>query len=352
VEIRLITPLGALFALTAVVPLLVFFLRRRRLASIRAALRLPAPTRRSKLPVLIALAAVPALLGLAAAQPVVETTRTAPERTDAQAFVVVDVSRSMLAAGRPGEPTRFERAREIALDLREAVPEVPLGVASITDRVLPHLFPTTDDALYASTLRRALDIEKPPPGAFYLTQATNLNALRAVPEKGYFPDSAKKRVLVVLTDGETQALEPGLDQAFNRRPRVETVFVHVSRPDEQIYETGIAEGGYRADPGSAASLDRAAAVVGGRVFGEDDSAGIGAAVRELIGEGPTVNRRQETGRLGLMPFLTALALVPLAFVLLRRNVWYERRRREAPDAAPARSAVRLAAAAVPAERSA
>jgi hypothetical protein len=352
VEIRLITPLGALFALTAVVPLLVFFLRRRRLASIRAALRLQAPTLRSQLPLLLALAAVPALLGLAAAQPVVETTRTAPERTDAQAFVVVDVSRSMLAAGGAGEPTRFERAREIALDLREAVPEVPLGVASITDRVLPHLFPTTDAALYASTLRRALDIEKPPPGAFYLTQATNLNALRAVPEKGYFPESAKKRVLVVLTDGETQALEPGLDQAFSRRPRVETVFVHVSRPDEQIYEAGVAEGGYRADPGSAASLDRAATAVGGRVFAEDDAAGIGAAVRELIGEGPTVSRRQETGRLGLMPFLTALALVPLAFVLLRRNVWYERKRREAAGAAPARSAVRPAAAAVPVERSA
>ena len=136
---------------------------------------------------LLALAAVPGLLGMAAAQPVVETTRRAPERTDAQAFVVVDVSRSMLAAGGPGAPTRFERARDIALELRESAPEVPFGVASITDRVLPHLFPTTDAALYASTLRRALDVEQPPPGAFYLTHATNLNSLRALPEKGYFP---------------------------------------------------------------------------------------------------------------------------------------------------------------------
>ena len=352
-EVRLITPLGALFALTAVVPLLVFLLRRRRLASIRAALRLPAPSLRSQLPVLVALAAVPALLGMAAAQPVIETTRTASERTDAQAFVVVDVSRSMLAAAAPGAPTRFQRAREIALDLREAVPEVPLGVASITDRVLPHLFPTADAALYAATLHRALDIEKPPPGAYYLTQATNLNSLRAVPEKGYFPESAKKRVLVVVTDAETQALEPGLDQAFNRRPRIETVFVHVSRPDEQIYETGVAEGGYRADPGSAASLGRVAAAVGGRVFDEDDTAGIRAAVRESIGEGPNVDRRQETGRLGLMPLLTALALVPLALVLLRRNVWFERTRREAPpDAAPAGSAVRPPVRTVSAERSA
>jgi hypothetical protein len=352
VDVRLITPLGMLFALTAVVPLLVLFVRRRRLAAIRAALRLPEPALRSLLPMLLALVAVPLLLGMAAAQPVVETTRTAPERTDAQAFVVLDVSRSMLAAGGPGAPTRFERAREIALELRDSVPEVPFGVASITDRVLPHLFPTSDGALYASTLRRALDVEKPPPGAFYLTQATNLNSLRAVPEKGYFTESAKKRVLVVLTDGETQALEPGLDEAFRRRPRVETVFVHVSRPDERIYETGLAEGGYRTDPGAAASLDRAAALVGGRVFAEDDTAGLADAVRELVGDGPTVNRRQETGRIGLMPFLTALGLVPLAFVLLRRNVWFERKSRPEVGVAPARVAPRAAAATVPAERSA
>jgi hypothetical protein len=352
VDVRLITPLGALFALTAAVPLVVHFLRRRRLASIRTALRLPEPAFRSQLPLLLALIAVPVLLGIAAAQPVVETTRTAPERTDAQAFVVVDVSRSMLAAGGPGAPTRFERAREIALELRGAVPEVPFGVASITDRVLPHLFPTSDTVLYASTLRRALDVEQPPPGAFYLTQATNLNSLRAVPEKGYFPASAKKRVIVILTDGETQALEPGLEEAFSRRPRVETVFVHVSRPDERIYETGVAEGGYRTDPGGAASLGRTAALVGGRVFEEGDTAGVAAAVQELVGEGRTVNRRQETGRLGLMPYVTALALVPLAFVLLRRNVWVERVRRRKREPAPARSAARPAATAVPAERSA
>jgi hypothetical protein len=351
-DIRFLTPLGILFVLAALLPLAVLVLRERRARRVRDALGLPQPPSRALVPLTVALAGVAALLALAAMQPVVETDRTVRERTDAEAFVLVDVSRSMLAAGGPGAPTRFERAREIALELRASVPEVPFGVASITDRVLPHLFPTTDGALYASTLRRALDIEKPPPGAFYLTFATNLNSLRAVPEKGYFPLSARKRVLVVLTDGETQALEPGLEQAFRRPPRVETVFVHVSRPEERIYETGIAEGGYRTDPGSGASLDRAAALVGGRVFAEGDTAGVASAVRELVGEGQTVNRRQETGRLGLMPFLTALALVPLVLVLLRRNVWVEPRRRRASEAAPARAPAAPVRAAVPAERSA
>ena len=242
-DVRFITPLGALFALTALLLLAVVVRRRRRLREIRRALRLPEPTLRSQLPLVLALAAVPVLLGIAAAQPVIETTQTAPERTDAQAFVVVDVSRSMLAGADAGAPTRFERAREIALGLRAELPEIPFGIASITDQVLPHLFPTTDDPVFASTLARSLDIEQPPPGAFYLTVASNLNSLRAVPEKNYFPPTAKKRVLIVLTDGESQPLEPDLARAFKRRPKVATVFVHVWDADERIYETGVEEGG-------------------------------------------------------------------------------------------------------------
>lgn len=333
-DVRFITPLGALFALTALLLLAVFVRRRRRLGEIRRALQLPAPTLRSQLPLVLALAAVPVLLGVAAAQPVIETTRTVPERTDAQAFVVIDVSRSMLAGASSGAPTRFDRAREIALGLRAELPEVPFGIASITDQVLPHLFPTTDDRVFAATLARSLGIEQPPPGAFYLTVASNLNTLRAVPEKNYFPSTAKKRVLLVLTDGETQPLEPDLARAFKRRPKVETIFVHVWDADERIYETGVAEGGYRPDASSTAQLARAASLVGGQVLAEDDVANVAAAVREHVGDGETVNRERETGRLALMPYFTLLALVPLAFLLLSRNAWTKGRRQSIPARDP------------------
>jgi hypothetical protein len=330
-DVRLLTPLGALFALTAAVPLAVFLVRRRRLREIRRALGLREPALRSQLPLLLSLAAVPVLLGLAAAQPVVESGRTVPERTDAQAFVVVDVSRSMLAASRPGSPTRFERARSIALGIREGLPEVPFGIATVTDRVLPHLFPSTDRRVFAATLVRALDIERPPPGAFYLTFATNLSSLRSVPEKAYFPPSAKKRVLVVLTDGETQAPDSALAGAFKKRPRIETIFVRLWDADERIYETGVAEGGYRPDPRSDASLARAASLVGGRLFQEDDAGAVVGAVREAIGEGPTVSRAHESTRIALMPYVAVVALLPLCVVLLRRNLWWSRRPGFAPE---------------------
>jgi hypothetical protein len=324
-DVRLLTPLAALFAITAVVPIAVFLVRRRRLRSIRSVLGLHEPTLRSQLPFVLSLAAVPLLLGLAATQPVVETGRTVPERTDAQAFVVLDVSRSMLAASGAGAPTRFERAREIALGIREQLPEVPFGIASLTDRVLPHLFPTTDARVFDTTLARAIDIEQPPPGAFYLTFATNLNSLRQIPEKNYFPPTAKKRVVVVLTDGETQPVQGDLARAFRRRPAIDTFFVRLWDADERIYETGVAEGGYRPDSGSDGSLARAASLVGGQVFGEDDASRVAGAVREAIGEGETVARAHESGRFALMPYIALVAALPLGFVLVRRNVWWSRR---------------------------
>jgi hypothetical protein len=340
VDVSFVTPLAALFALSALVPLGVFVRRRRRLRDVERTLGLVGPSVRSQVSLLLPLAAVPALLGIAAAQPVIETTRTVRERTDAQVFVVLDVSRSMLASAEPGAPTRFERARQISLGLRDSLPEVPVGIASLTDGVLPHLFPTTDGRVFAATLAKALDIEQPPPGAFYLTVATNLNALRSVPESGYFPPSAKKRVLVVLTDGETQPVAGELARAFKRRPQIETIFVHVWSPDERIYETGVAEGGYRPDSGSEAALARVASLVGGQVFGENDARGAASAAREALGEGETVDRRHDSGRLALMPYLTLVALVPLALLLARRNVWWRwrlpapRRREPRPSTAP------------------
>ena len=110
-DVRFLTPLGAVLALALVVPVAVLVLRERRARRVRTSLGLAQPPVRSLGPLAAALAAVPCLLGLAAMQPIVETTRTIDERTDAEVFVVADVSRSMLASSRSGSPTRLERVQ-------------------------------------------------------------------------------------------------------------------------------------------------------------------------------------------------------------------------------------------------
>ena len=99
----------------------------------------------------LAFVATGALVGIAAAQPVVEQTRTLRERTDAEAFVVIDVSRSMLAQSGTGSPRRLERAKTFAKTFGAALPEIRFGVVSITDRTLPHLFPSADREVFDAT---------------------------------------------------------------------------------------------------------------------------------------------------------------------------------------------------------
>jgi hypothetical protein len=211
------------------------------------------------------------------------------------------------------------RGRAIAQDLAGGLTEIPVGVASLTDGLLPHLFPTTDRRVLAATLEKTLSVESPGPSRFYSGRATTFDALTAATNLNYFPQAAKKRVLVVLSDGETRPLDEDLASAFRREPRVRTVFVHVWHPDERIYLTGVAEFGYSADPRSETSLARVASMVDARVVAENDSAGLLRAVEELVRSGPTVGRRHEGNRLALMPWITLVASIPLAFVLSRRN---------------------------------
>jgi hypothetical protein len=260
-----------------------------------------------------------ALLALAATQPVVATTRKVPERTDAQVFAVVDISRSMLASRDGNGPTRFDRARTLALQLRDELPEAPVGIASMTDRLLPHLFPTTNRRVVAETLQDSIAIEQPP-ARFGATVATTLDALAAAPRLGYFPPGVKKRVLVVFTDGETRPLQEDLARAFGRGVPIHTVFVHVWNGSERIFNGGIPEVGYRPEDESRAGLDRIAVSIAGSVFAESETTGAAADVRRFLASGPTVTREHEGTRRSLMAYVALAAVFPLGFVLFRRNL--------------------------------
>ena len=316
-SLSFLTPLAALVALAGLLPLIVLRGRERRARQVRETLGLPEPPPRPRRRLAIALAGVSALAGVAAAQPVLDRSKVVRERADAEAFFVLDTSRSMLAAAAADEPTRIERGRRIARELRARIPEVPAGLASLTDRTLPHLFPTVDPSAFESTLSRAIGIERPPPSVFYSAHATDLCALWAVGTSGFFSPDVRKRVLVALTDGETQELRPALGAL--RDAGVHTVFVHVWGADEAIFATSKPEPQYRPDPSSERALAQAAEVVDGEVFGEDEVGAAAAHVRAELGTGPTRSRSRRD-LLALMPYVTLAAVAPLAYVLRRRNL--------------------------------
>jgi hypothetical protein len=320
VDVDLLTPLGGLVLLAALAPLLVLRSRERHVARLRSVLGLPEPSRRSRALIVAALVGTCALLALAAAQPVIATARTVEERTDAQVFVVLDTSRSMLAAAGADEPTRLDRAEAIAKDVAAELPEIPVGLASMTDRLLPHAFPTTNRRVVDETLDKTLSIESPGPSSYFSTRATALDTLTDAPELNYFPGTTKKRVLVVLTDGETRPVTTDLAGPFSKKPKIEVLFVRLWDENERIYIAGVPEVGYTPDSTSEAALAGVVEAVDGEVFGEAQASELPGRIRDLVGEGPTATREHEGERRALMPWITLLAVFPLAYVLRRRNL--------------------------------
>ena len=314
-SLSFLTPAASLVALIGLIPVAVYLRSELRTRAVRRTLGLPEPPRRRKL--LAAVVAVPLLGGVAAAQPVLDRAEPRRQRADAELIVVLDTTRSMLASSGSGGLTRLERARAAALELRGRVPQVRAGLASLTDRTLPHLFPTIDPRTFGLTLERAIGIERPPP-AVPSTLATDLGSLAAVANQRFFSPQSRRRVLVVLTDGETEEPGPQLAAAL-RRSRIETVFVHLHRPGEQIHLAAAPDPAYRSDRGSQRRLAQLAAAVDGVSFPEDELAAAAAHISKSLGDGPTSPRPQRD-LLALMPYVTLAAALPLALVLRRRNV--------------------------------
>jgi hypothetical protein len=317
-HLAFLTPLAGLGMLVVVVPLLSVLAGRSRDARARRALGLPRPPASAQLAVPVAIVLALVLAGVAAAQPVIQHGVPRRARTDAAVYAVFDISRSMAAAQAPHAPDRLARARRFAEALRGRLSSVPVGVASFTDRVLPLEFPTADTSSFRSVVRKAVAIDEPAPQQFYAERATSFDALAQFADEDYFEPTMRHRVLLVLTDGESQPVSPSLADALRRTPGVHVVFVNVARGGDKLWTGRLPDPNYHADPSSGEFLQRVAESLHGAAVSENDVAGAAAAVRGSLGTGP-VTKLTEPARLALMPYITLAAFVPLAFVLWRRN---------------------------------
>jgi len=318
-SIVFLTPSAAVVALGLLLPLAAFVIAERRVATVRQLLSLRPPRSGVDIAAIVALVAVVALLALAAAQPALSNTKTQRVREDAAALFVVDISQSMAASSGPSGRTRLDRAIAAARTLRAGIPEVPGGVATLTDRVLPNLLPVADSAAFDSTLKHSLTIEQPPPKN-QSVRATSFGALGEIPGAGYFDSSAKHRTIVLLTDGESAPFDAtSVSRALGGSPRTNLVTVHVWNPKEAIYApSGRVDPSYRPDPSSKEDLARLAAATHGEAFTEKELGGAASALKKTFGSGgPTKAEGRTRSTYPLAPYLALLALLPLGFVFLR-----------------------------------
>jgi VWA domain-containing protein len=319
-NISFLSPEGGLLALLAIPPLAGLVLVYRRAKRAREVLELPEPERKAWALPAAALVTLTGLLALAAAQPVVSDAMINSTRDDVQAIFLIDNSLSMSAVTNPGKASRFDRAREAALRIRSAIPDVPAGVASLTDRALPHLFPTTDLDTFRAVLDRSVQIERPPPLGFNV-RATSYEPIGDLLAHNYFSEGLDRRVVVVLSDGESRPTSgESLARALSVGPPTRVMFVRFWGAEESIFlPDGNRDADYRPDPGSESQLRAFARRLEAPVVAEGEEGAQLEAIRTAVGEGPTFPRRERGEPFVLAPYLAGIALIPLLFLLWSRN---------------------------------
>jgi hypothetical protein len=332
------TPLGGIVALVVAVPLAAAALASVRAARGRKLLQLTPPSRRSRLALALVVAA-PLLLALAASGPALSSHAERHVRTDAQAMFVFDISRSMLASASVRSPDRLDEARSAAIRLRDrGIPDVPSGISTLTTILLPHLFPTSNLAVFNSGARDAVAIESPPPPAVAVGfPGTSFSALTPLRTQGYFSPGTRKRIVVLLTDGEAGPYEPqavadslvgndsggssliGVPSGPSQAP-VSLFIVRVGDSADRIYHgNGSVEAAYRPDPRAPEIVSTLATLSHGYTF---DASQLGSATKQLrrvLGSGPTVVEGTRPQSFALGPYVMLLALAALAGVLWLRN---------------------------------
>jgi hypothetical protein len=333
-----LTGLGALVALACLLPLAAGLAGRRRAAAVASLLGLHPASGRTARTGLVAAAIV--LLGLAAAQPALTHDSHARVRSGVQAIFVLDTSRSMAASATATSPTRLDRAVAAAVTLRGAIGDVPAGIATLTDRVLPDLLPVADAGSFAAVAERSVAIEQPPPSSTGV-RATTYGALDELAAGNYFAPKTARKLVVLLTDGESAPIDAAeiagtLDPADGYR----FVAVRLWHGDESVFgANGKPEAAYRPDPAGAVVLRELAHALAGHAYDEGRMSDAASALRGAAGSGPTTPAAEATTRrTPLAPYLAAAALLLLLLALVpwsnaaRRLHWFPRDEGEASSA--------------------
>ena len=319
-SLTILTPLGALIALGVVVPLVALRRIRRRAGSTRTTLGLPQPRRRSLAVPVAGLVVGGILIALAATQPVLEWTHDRTVRTDAEAFVVLDVSRSMLAQSSLDSPQRIERAKAAA-DRAPSRASGRQGWGRVAHRPCTAASVPERGREGVRGDRRPLDRDRAPAPPL------------VVPDRGDVPQRAREHSRSALLHPDVEVASG--DRAHRRRerwccqrpargplqarpgdrPRLRAV---LGRGREGVL-TRRARAAHKPNPGARGILDRLAASTTGAVYSEDQIGAAERKTREFLGRGPTAVQGERAGKLVLAPYLALAALFPFGLLLWRRD---------------------------------
>ena len=181
--------------------------------------------------------------------------------------------------------------------------------------MLPDLLPVSDLGGFDGVVRHAVAIESPGPREPERARDDLRARSTDIPAGNYFDPSVKRRIVVLLTDGESTPVDSGeITRTLSATRGYELVTVRFWQAHESVFDSGgRPETAYRPDPAGREILTGLAAAAGGRAFEEAQLGGASAYLRRIAGHGPTVVSRGSTrDRVPLAPYLAALALALFA----------------------------------------
>lgn len=319
-DLVFLTPRAALVGLAFIAPLVTLTIRERAYARARVTLGLRLPGLARVLVRPVGLVVLAALVAAAAAQPAVRATDSTPVRSDAELLLTFDVSRSMQATATPGGVVRLERARALGRQVHGALSDVPTGVATLTNRMMPLVFPTGDERGVTAVIDHSLRLMQPQPAALTAARASSLAALSLAADRSYYNPSARKRALVVFSDLDSDFFSLEGTLQLLRKHRIEPFLVRVAAPGERIFDAAGRPNAYV--PESTVTVDGLRRARW-HAFEENESARLVTEIRAYLGRGPVEASGLVESQRNLAPWLALAALAltgALVFPALRTGL--------------------------------
>jgi hypothetical protein len=188
---------------------------------------------------------------------------------------------------------------------------------------------------FADTVDGAIDVLKPPPPAFQLV-ATTFDPLAALRDQGFFAPAARRRVAVLLTDGEsityfpqtvgqrlTGTLPPVFLSGRQLRPQspVHLIVIRFGTSQDRVYRAdGTVDPGYRPDLRAPAIVEELTREAHGEAFDGSQLGAAKTALRRAIGSGSKSKHVTQMKTKRLAVYTAGVALLPLGLIVWRRNL--------------------------------
>lgn len=291
-----------------------------------------------------------ALASFAASEPSLRQTTNVRLRADAEIYLFVDASASMLASASSDSPTRLQQARAASVTFAQDLPaDLPLGAGALPQSPLPLTAPNADRQLFLAAVDHMTTPGSLPEHLYGGQTATDFSNLTTLTSTRFFLPKTRRRIVVVLTDAEGPSFDTASTLAPLKHAHIRLVVVRFGSPSDRIWlhepgKSPVIDTKFTSDVSDLGELRLLAGETGGGFY---DQRRVGAAVgkvERLAGHGP--DRAAEPlsfyadslgpyAVLAALPFLAWLAgaLLPLSAPLGVRSRGRRRRRPQRASAA-------------------